>query len=71
MQNQTAEEAWRDIKQAASHVGMSVAFMRKAVRQRRIPFVRVGGKALRFRLSDLDRWLESNGTGEEITYAKK
>ena len=53
---------WLNIRQAAIHVGMSVAFMRKAVRNHSVPFVRVGSKALRFRLSDLDRWMESSGS---------
>ncbi len=53
---------WCNIRQAAAHVGMSVAFMRKAVRNGSVPFVRVGSKALRFRRSDLDRWMERGGT---------
>jgi excisionase family DNA binding protein len=59
---------WCDIRCAAAHVGMSVAFMRKAVREKRIPFARVGSKALRFRRRDLDRWLESGGCGGEANY---
>ena len=42
------------------HIGMSVAFLRKQVRLRRVPFVRAGSKALRFRKSDLDAWLQEN-----------
>jgi excisionase family DNA binding protein len=52
------ESTWCDIKAAAAHLGMSVAFLRKAVRQRRVPFARVGSKALRFRKADLDAWLQ-------------
>jgi excisionase family DNA binding protein len=55
-------EQWCNIRQAASHLGMSVAFLRKAVRQRRIPFVRVGSKALRFRKAELDAWMQQNGS---------
>lgn len=71
MKNEHQSESWCDIRQAASHVNMSVAFMRKAVRERRIPFVRVGSKALRFRPSDLDRWLEASGCGGEATHLPK
>ena len=52
---------WWDIKTAASYLGMSVGFIRKAVRLKTIPFARLGAKALRFRRSELDRWAESNG----------
>jgi excisionase family DNA binding protein len=51
---------WCHIKAAALHIGMSVAFLRKQVRLRRVPFVRVGSKALRFRKTDLDAWLQQN-----------
>lgn len=52
---------WWDIKRAAAYLGVSIAFLRKAVRLRKVPFARVGTKALRFRRSDLDRWVEANG----------
>ena len=58
---------WWNIKQAASHLGISVAFLRKAVRMRKVPFARIGTKVLRFRRSDLDHWLEANGCGGEVT----
>jgi excisionase family DNA binding protein len=54
-------EQWCNIRQAAEHIGVSVAFLRKAVRLRKVLFARAGSKALRFRRSDLDRWLEANG----------
>jgi excisionase family DNA binding protein len=58
---------WWNIKRAALYLDMSVAFLRKGVRQKRIPFVRAGSKALRFRKEDLDAWLESNGcNGEQV-----
>ena len=69
--NRNDQQQWCNINQAASHIGMSVAFLRKAVRQRRISFVRVGSKALRFRPSDLDRWLESNSCGGQVEYQPK
>ena len=58
-------QEWWDIKRAATYLDVSVPFLRKAVRERRVPFARAGSKALRFRRSDLDRWLESNGCAGE------
>ena len=62
---------WWNIKQSATHLGVSIAFLRKAVRLRKVPFARAGSKALRFRRSDLDRWLEANGSGGEVAYSNK
>ena len=64
-----SDAGWWDIRKAASYLGVSVAFLRKAVRLRKVPFGRVGSKALRFRRADLDRWAEASGTAEEITYS--
>lgn len=62
---------WWNIKKAALHLGVSVAFLRKAVRLRNVPFARVGSKAIRFRRSDLDRWLEANSCDGETTQNEK
>ena len=56
---------WWDIKKAASYIRMSVAFLRKAVRLKKVPHARAGSKALRFRRQDLDEWLEANGCSVE------
>jgi len=56
---------WWDIRKAAEHLGVSVAFLRKAVRLRKVPFARAGTKALRFRRGDLDRWLEATSSRAE------
>jgi excisionase family DNA binding protein len=61
---------WMTIKDASQYLKMSVGFLRKAVREQRIPFARVGSKVLRFRREELDRWLEANSCGGEITYHK-
>ncbi len=58
---------WWDIRKAAEHLGVSVAFLRKAVRLKKVPHARAGSKALRFRRDDLDRWMEQNGCGGEVT----
>jgi excisionase family DNA binding protein len=49
---------------------MSVAFLRKAVRLRKVPFARAGTKALRFRKADLDKWMERDSYGGEVSYDK-
>ena len=64
------DDSWFSISEAAQHLKMSVSFIRKQVRLRSIPFSRPGGKVLRFRRSDLDRWLEANGSGGELSYLK-
>ena len=64
------DAGWWDIRKSAEYLGVSVAFLRKAVRHKAVPFARAGSKVLRFRRSDLDSWLESNGTGEEVKYRK-
>jgi excisionase family DNA binding protein len=56
---------WLSISEAADYLKLSQSFIRKQVRHQRIPFARPGGKVLRFRRLDLDRWLESNGCGGE------
>ena len=57
MEDQINANNWLTIAQAAGYINMSQAFIRKCVRNRAIPFVRIGSKALRFRRSDLDAWL--------------
>ena len=61
---------WLTIQQTARYLNVSVPFIRNRVRLRSIPFVRIGNKVLRFRKDALDRWLGSNGCGEEITHRK-
>jgi len=65
------EKKWLTIREAATYVGMSVAFFRKAVRQRSVPHARVGTKALRFDRDKLDRWIETNSCGGEVHYLKQ
>lgn len=65
-----AIEQWWDIRSAASYLSMSVAFVRKAVRQKRIPFARAGSKNLRFRKSELDDWMRARSCGGDIADRK-
>ena len=62
---------WCDIRTAAAYLHVSVGFLRKAVRLKRVPFARAGTKALRFRRSDLDRWLQANGCPGEFGLAEQ
>jgi excisionase family DNA binding protein len=64
------DSGWWDIRKSAAYVGVSIGFLRKAVRLKKVPFARAGKKALRFRRSDLDRWLEANGSAGEVAQAK-
>jgi excisionase family DNA binding protein len=52
-----------NISSTAKYLGMSVAFLRKAVRHKRIPFSRIGDKVLRFSKRDLDAWVAANSSG--------
>jgi excisionase family DNA binding protein len=52
-----------NITSTARYLGMSVAFLRKAVRYKRIPFTRIGSKALRFSKRELDAWVAANSSG--------
>ena len=57
-----------DIHEASEILKVKVATLRAWCHQGRIPFVRVSGRLVRFRESDLERWLdaqaiESNGRG--------
>jgi excisionase family DNA binding protein len=47
------------VQHAAEYLAVSVSTLYGWVYQRRIPFVKVG-RALRFDISDLDRFIESN-----------
>lgn len=47
-----------DIAAAAEHLNVTERWMRRAVAERRIPFVKVG-RFVRFDVCDLDRWIES------------
>jgi len=59
-QTSDSDNRWCDIREAASYLRVSTAFMRKQVRLGRIPCARAGTKNLRFRKSELDEWMKSN-----------
>lgn len=62
---------WCRIDAAAAYLGVSTSFLRKMVRERRIPFARAGSKVLLFRRKALDVWLEPKESSEEITHLKQ
>jgi excisionase family DNA binding protein len=64
-------DRWMNIAEAALYLNMSVAFLRKCVRNRTVPFARVGTKTLRFRRSEIDRWAEASSSGGEVIYSQK
>ena len=51
------DKKWLTITEAAQYIGMSVGFLRKAVRLQRVPHTRIGTKALRFDRDAVDQWL--------------
>jgi excisionase family DNA binding protein len=65
------ESKWLTIGEAARYIGMSVGFLRKAVRLRTIPYTRIGTKALRFDRHALDAWMSSASCGGEVNYGRK
>jgi excisionase family DNA binding protein len=48
-----------DIHSAAERLDCSERYMRRLIQERRIPFIRLGGRKIRFLVVDLDRWVES------------
>jgi excisionase family DNA binding protein len=70
MNTTTSYGDWLTITQAGRYLNVSVAFLRKRVRTRSVPFARIGSKSLRFRRLDLDNWMEVNSSGGEISYRK-
>jgi excisionase family DNA binding protein len=57
-------EKWSSIEDVAAHLSVHPDTIRSWIRKKVIPFHRVG-KQYRFRLSDVDEWVES-GKSEGI-----
>jgi len=49
---------WLTLPQAASYLQVHENFIRKRLRTRQIPFVRLGPRLLRFHRRELDQWLQ-------------
>ena len=56
-----ARDRLLDIREAAELLNVSVPFIYKAVRERRLPVTRIG-RSLRFAPSTLDRFINSSTT---------
>lgn len=46
-----------DIKAVANWTGLSVGTLYHLISQKRIPVVRISSRCVRFRLSDLEKWI--------------
>jgi excisionase family DNA binding protein len=68
--NMEHDKKWLNIGEAARHIGMSVAFLRKATRTRSVPYARLGTKSLRFDREALDAWIVEHSSGGELAYSK-
>ncbi|MBN2209556.1 MAG: helix-turn-helix domain-containing protein [Candidatus Coatesbacteria bacterium] len=53
------QDPWLTARQAAEHLGLSLKALYCRISMRQIPFCRLAG-SLRFRRSELDRFLEQN-----------
>ena len=51
-------------EQLSSWLGLSVSSLEKYVHRNEIPAVRISRKAIRFRVSDIEHWLQSKKIGE-------
>ena len=52
-----------DLKEAAKYLNISIAYVRKLVYARNIPFYRIGNR-LKFDKEEIDVWLESKKSEE-------
>lgn len=56
---QQESEPFIDDRAAAKHLSVSAAYLRKLPRTGKGPkFYRIGGKLIRYRISDLDAWIK-------------
>jgi excisionase family DNA binding protein len=55
---QEAAQPLLDVCSAAEQLGCSERYVRRLIQERKIPFVRLGGRKIRFLAADLDRWVE-------------
>jgi len=57
--NETVGKRLLNVKEAAQYLGLEVDTVYKKARLRELPFVKVG-RALRFDVKELDRYIEKN-----------
>jgi len=56
------KEGWVGVSLVAEHLSVSESFINKAVSRELIPVHRLG-RCLRFRLSEIDQWVEGGAHG--------
>ncbi len=56
-------EKWSTLEEVADHLGVSKDTVRNWIRKEVIPHYRVG-KQYRFKLSEIDKWIESGESAE-------
>jgi excisionase family DNA binding protein len=65
-----AEEAWVDVEAVAAHLGVAKQSVYRWVDAKGFPAHRVG-RLLRFKLSEVDEWIESGGATDDPETAKQ
>ncbi|MDF1590665.1 MAG: helix-turn-helix domain-containing protein [Desulfobacterales bacterium] len=58
----TAEERWVGVDDVATHLGVAKHSVYRWIEQRALPSHRVG-RLFRFKLSEIDEWVNSGGAG--------
>lgn len=56
-------EKWVSLEEIASHTGLSKDTIRNYIKRRVIPFHRIG-KQYKFKISEIDSWVESGKSAE-------
>lgn len=70
MKNNALEDRLLTVKEAALYLGFAEGTIRNKVSKNEIPYVKLG-KALRFRKSELDRWIIEKHASTEDTDSGK
>ena len=66
---ETQQPLLLDVAGAARHLGITEAFVRRLVHERRLRFYKLG-KFVRFRVEDLDAWVEDGRVNPTIRTAR-
>ncbi len=61
----TENNSLMDINAVATWTGLSVGTLYHFVSQRRIPFIRISARCIRFRRCDLESWLSTRAVGTQ------
>lgn len=61
-------------QELAEHLGLPIGTLYAWVSEKRIPHIRLGGRLVRFRWTEIDRWLRDRaveGRGNQVATTKK